>query len=119
MTIIKVMETCERFKIHFAAQVKRHLQAIDRQYHSLIRKMIDEQLTFEPGVQTRNRKPVHPPSPFDAGWEIRSGPNNRFRVFYDINQEECEVDVLAIGEKEGNRLYIGGQAITSSEETEP
>lgn len=112
------MEPCERFEIVYASQIKQHLQAIERKYHTLIRKTIEEQLTFDPNIETRNRKPVYPPAPFDAAWEIRFGPNNRFRVFYDVNPEECAVDVLAIGEKERNRLYIGGEEVGSGEVAE-
>lgn len=109
------METCERFEINYASQVKRQLQVIDRKYHSLIRKEIEAQLVFEPDLQTRNRKLVHPPAPFDAGWEIRFGPINRFRVFYDVYRERCEVVVLAIGQKEGSRLVIGNVTVGNEE----
>jgi len=40
---------------------------------------------------------------------LRFGPKNTFRVFYDVNREEKAVSVLAIGVKEGNRLFIGGE----------
>jgi hypothetical protein len=30
-------------------------------------------------------------------------------VFYEVNHEEKIVSVLAIGVKDGNRLFIGGQ----------
>jgi hypothetical protein len=36
-------------------------------------------------------------------------PIDSFRVFYDVNHEEKAVSVLAIGVKEGSRLFIGGQ----------
>ena len=66
---------------------------------------------FEPGVETRNRKPLRQPAPLAAEWEIRFGPENRFRVLYEIHEDEREVHVLAIGEKEGNRLLIGGEEV--------
>ena len=48
----------------------------------------------------------------EAGdWEIRFGPKNRFRVFYEVNQERDEVHILAIGVKIGNRLFIGGKEV--------
>lgn len=49
------------------------------------------------------------PSPFGASWELRFGPNNRFRVLYDIDEIEMSVNILAIGEKEGNRMFYGGE----------
>ncbi len=55
-------------------------------------------------VETRNRKPLMQPASFDSTWEIRFGPDYRFRVLYDIDQEEREVHILAIGVKVGHRL---------------
>lgn len=91
--------------------VKGHVKAIGRQYCSLIRRTIGEQLTFEPLRETRNRKPLKRPAWFGTIWEIRFGPNNRFRVFYRVDPENREVFVLAVGEKQGNRLVIGGEEI--------
>lgn len=93
-----------RFALRFAPEVVTHLDTVERKYHSLIRKTIDGQLTFEPETETRNRKLLEQPAPYDATWELRFGPKNRFRVFYAI--EDQEVWILAIGVKEGNRLLI-------------
>jgi hypothetical protein len=76
-----------------------------------LREKIGEPLQFEPGVETRNRKPLRQPAAFSAGWEIRFGPDNRFRVLYDIDPEARAVHILAIGEKEGNRLRVGGEEV--------
>jgi hypothetical protein len=84
---------------------------IERKYHSLIRTTIENELQFGPDVETRNRKPLKRPITFEAEWELRFGPDNRFRVFYDINIESHEVHILAIGVKEGNRLFIGGKEV--------
>lgn len=97
----------QHFKLIYDTEVVVHLQAIERKYHSLIRSGIEEQLSFEPGVETRNRKPLERPAPFPARWELRLGPNNRFRVFYRINYEEHAVYILAIGEKRRDQLFIG------------
>jgi hypothetical protein len=74
----------------------------------LIRSTIEERLQHEPEVETRNRKPLRRLPSFGATWELRFGPDNRFRVFYKVRRESSEVHVLAIGVKEGSRLYIGG-----------
>ena len=68
---------------------------------------IEEQLRFEPDVETRNRKPLKRPVIFDAQWEVRFGPDNRFRAFYKVNRQDSQVEILAIGVKQGNRLFIG------------
>ncbi len=99
------------YSLIYAPEVKKHLAAIEAKYHALIRQKIEEQLLFEPGAETRNRKPLRQPAPLAAEWEIRFGPDNRFRVLYEILEEGREVHVLAIGEKEGNRLLIGGEEI--------
>ena len=93
----------------YADEVKQHLRAIEPKYHSLIQSEIEGQLRFEPEVETRNRKPLKRPIAFGADWELRLGPNNRFRVFYQVNAESRQVRVLAIGVKDRNRLYFGGE----------
>ena len=82
---------------------------IEPRYYSLIRDGIEELLQFQPDIETRNRKPLKRPVTFGAQWELRFGPSNMFRVFYKINRDEYQVEILAIGIKRGNRLYIGGQ----------
>ena len=99
------------FTIRYDKQIKRHLRAIDAKYHSLIRKVIEKQLLFDAETETRNRKPLRQPAPFDATWEIRFGPNNRFRVLYGIDPELREVQIQAIGVKTGSRLIVGGEEI--------
>ncbi len=65
-------------------------------------------MAYAPEEATRNRKPLGQPAPFGATWELRSGPKNRFRVFYEVDAAaERRVFVLAVGVKEGNRLSIG------------
>jgi mRNA-degrading endonuclease RelE of RelBE toxin-antitoxin system len=97
------------FTIIFARRVKEHFQAIETKYHSLIRTAIDEQLRFEPDRESRNRKPLNRSGPFDAGWELRCGSDNRFRIFYNMDMKNRRVEIQAIGVKERNRLFIGGE----------
>jgi|SRR5579884_795096 len=97
----------------FAPQAIEHLDRIASKYHGLLRRAIHEQLTHAPLEETRNRKPLDPPAPFGASWELRSGADNRFRVFYEVDAEAHEVQVLAIGMKERNRLLIGGEEYES------
>ena len=101
------------YTLIYAPEVKRHLEAIERRHYSLIRATIEEQLQFEPDVETRNRKPLRQPAVLEAQWELRFGPDNRFRVFYEINQESSTVYILAIGVKERERLLIGGEEVDS------
>jgi mRNA-degrading endonuclease RelE of RelBE toxin-antitoxin system len=95
------------FTLFFAPEVGNHLRSIERKYHSLIRETINEQLRHSPTLVARNRKPLHQPAPFGATWELRCGPNNRFRVFYEVDENKQTVLILAIGFKQGNRLIVG------------
>jgi mRNA-degrading endonuclease RelE of RelBE toxin-antitoxin system len=99
-----------RFRIVYDREVIGQLAAIDARHYSLIRRTIEEQLTMQPDVETRNRKALRPPSAFGTAWELRFGPDNRFRVFYTVDRADARVDVLAIGEKSGSVLRIGGEA---------
>ena len=109
MTIIRVMAKKQPFTLVYADEVKDHLRAIEAKYHSVIQTEIESQLLHEPDVETRNRKPLKRPIIFGADWELRLGPDNRFRVFYQVNTESREVRVLAVGVKDRNRLYFGGE----------
>ncbi len=100
-----------RFTIVYAPITKQHLRTIEAKYYSLIRAVVDEQLSFEPTTETRNRKPLKRPVVFMATWELRFGPHNRFRVYYDVDLEQVKVSILAIGSKESNRVVIGGEEI--------
>jgi mRNA-degrading endonuclease RelE of RelBE toxin-antitoxin system len=106
-----IMVRRRAYTLAFASEVTKHLRAIDAKYHGLIREKIGEQLRFEPDTETANRKPLRPPAPFGATWEIRFGPDNRFRVLYDLNQAARVVQIMAIGEKQKERLIIGGEEV--------
>jgi len=100
MSIIMVMMVrSKQFRLVYASRIKQHLLAVAPQYHSLIRQTIEEQLAFQPDVETQNRKPLQNPAIFNATWEIRSGPNNCFRVYYDVDRTLNEVVILAVGVK--------------------
>lgn len=101
----------QRFAIVYAPITKQHLRTIEAKYYSLIRAVVDEQLSFEPTIETRNRKPLKRPVVFMATWELRFGPHNRFRVYYDVDLEQALISILAFGVKEGNRVMIGGKEI--------
>ncbi len=75
-----------------------------------MRETIKEQLSFAPQQETRNRKPLErSPGPYGATWELRCGPDNRFRIFYEVETESQEVWILAIGVKDQARLFIAGK----------
>ena len=65
---------------------------------------IKAQLSFEPTVETRNRKRLRPNRL--AEWELRI---REVRVFYDVDERAGRVKVVAIGCKKGTRLFIRGE----------
>jgi len=101
----------QRFELIYAPVTKFHIRAINKKYYSLIRISIENALAHDPGVQTMNRKPLKRQVAFEAEWELRFGPDNKFRVFYDIDIETRRVYILAIGVKARDRLFIGGKEV--------
>jgi hypothetical protein len=98
------------FRIIYAPDVARHLEAIDRKFISLIQNTIEDQLQYEPDAKTTNRKPLQFASQYGE-WELRFGPNNRFRVIYKTSASERTVWIGAVGEKRGNKIYMGGEEV--------
>jgi mRNA-degrading endonuclease RelE of RelBE toxin-antitoxin system len=99
------------FNVSYDEGTKEQLRAIPTKYHTLVRTVIKEQLLFDPEKETHNRKPLRQPAPFESTWELRFGPENRFRVLYGVDHERREVQIQAIGVKKGNRLFVGGKEI--------
>ena len=98
-----------KFKLQFAPEAAEHVRSVEKKYYHLIQDTLKSQLSYEPNTETRNRKPLVPPAPWGATWELRFGPSNRFRAFYEFDEAERIVWVLAIAVKEGNRLFVGGK----------
>lgn len=105
------MSRVRPFTLSYDPATREQLRSIEPKYHSLIRGVVEEQLRFEPETQTRNRKPLVQPSPIEATWELRLGPDNRLRVLYGVDRERREVQVLAIGVKKGSRLFVAGKEV--------
>lgn len=81
----------------------RALKGIDR---SRILDAIEEQLLYQPQAVTRNKKLLRP-NPI-APWELRV---RNLRIFYDVDEHSKTVEILAIGEKIGNTLFIDDKEI--------
>lgn len=99
------------FAVEFAESVKIHIRALSARERGIVFQAIEEQLVDQPLTVTRNRKPMRPNS--IAPWELRVGS---LRIFYEIVAEESDVvRILAVGRKEGNRLFIAGQEVSLDE----
>jgi mRNA-degrading endonuclease RelE of RelBE toxin-antitoxin system len=95
------------YSIEFAQSVREQLRAFTARQRTTVLGAIEEQLSYQPLVETKQRKLLRP-NPL-APWELRVG---NFRVFYEVAADEPDtVRILAVGQKRGNKLYIGGQEI--------
>lgn len=65
---------------------------------------VNEQLTHEPRVETRNRKQLRPNKV--AEYELRI---EKFRVFYDVDDSVKAVKIVMVGHKDGNKLIVRGK----------
>ncbi|MCA9440885.1 MAG: type II toxin-antitoxin system RelE/ParE family toxin [Candidatus Omnitrophica bacterium] len=95
------------YRILYSREVEGHLRTLSARQRAMVFAKVDESLVHEPGVETRNRKPMRP-NPV-APWELRIGD---LRVYYDVEDEpEKLVTILAVGIKDRNRVLIGGREI--------
>lgn len=67
---------------------------------------IRTQLTYQPSVETKNRKKLRY-NPI-ATWGLRSG---MYRVFYEVDEDNRIVSIVAIGHKVHNILLIKGKEV--------
>jgi hypothetical protein len=103
--------TNKPFRLVYDTEFISQIRFIERKYHSLIRITHEQQLSFEPGVETYKRKALTRATSFGARWELRLGDDNEFRVFYSVYPDKAEVHILAVGIKRSERLYIGGKEV--------
>jgi mRNA-degrading endonuclease RelE of RelBE toxin-antitoxin system len=95
------------YDILFEPDAVEHLQGFSARAQSTVLDQIEVQLTYQPDMETRNRKRLRPNSL--APWELRIG---EIGVFYDVNADAGSVRVIAVGRKDGSRLIIGGEEIS-------
>jgi mRNA-degrading endonuclease RelE of RelBE toxin-antitoxin system len=96
-----------RFQIEYSPEAEDHLRALTVRQQRIVLDAVDEQLSHEPAVETRNRKQMRP-NPL-APWELRVG---KLRVYCDVDDEQAfTVFVRAVGIKERNQVAIGREVI--------
>lgn len=99
------------YQIEFSPEVEDHLRVLAVRQQQTVLAAIVEQLSYPPTVETRNRKRMRA-NPL-ASWELRV---DNLRVYYDILEatEPIALDTVcirAVGVKERNRVFIGGEEI--------
>ena len=92
------------YSIEYSPDAEDHLRFLTARQQAIVLDTVDEQLTHQPTVETRNRKPMRP-NPL-ALWELRI---DTLRVYYDVEDiPEPKVYIRAVGIKERNRIRIAG-----------
>jgi hypothetical protein len=96
-----------RCHIADATDTEEHLRTLTVRRRATVLDAVDEQLAYQPGTETRRRKPMRP-NPL-APWELRVG---NLRVYYGIrNDPKPTVMIRAVGLKLRGRVRIGRQEI--------
>ena len=70
------------YTIQYSPETEEHLGALTARQRSMIFDAVDDQLTHQPTVETKHRKPMRP-NPI-APWELRIG---KLRVYYDVQDD--------------------------------
>ena len=92
------------YSIEYSPDAEDHLRFLTARQQAIVLDTVDEQLSHQPMVETRNRKPMRP-HPL-APWELRIGT---LRVSYDVEDTpEPKVYIRAVGITERNRVRIAG-----------
>jgi len=94
------------YNIQFSENALIDLEYFRKFDQKIILAGIEQNLNHQPSTQTKNRKPLR--SNDLAKWELRIEQN---RIFYDVLEEAKIVDVVAIGRKEHNKLFIRGEEV--------
>ena len=92
------------FRLAFTPEAVEDLRFLRSYDQRRILDSVQEQLQYQPGQETRNRKRLRPNEL--AEWELRIGT---FRVFYNVDEAEDLVKVEAVGYKRGNVLFVHGE----------
>jgi mRNA-degrading endonuclease RelE of RelBE toxin-antitoxin system len=93
------------YQIRISPEALEHLDALTARQAAIVYDGLESQLTHEPLVETKNRKPMRA-NPL-AAWELRIG---NLRVYYDVEEEpKPVVRVRAVGVKDRNLVRIGSE----------
>ena len=94
------------YEIEFSGNAIKDLEYFKKFESNIIVTGVEQNLIYEPSLETTNRKPLRPNDL--ASWGLRI---DRYRVFYNILEEEQKVDIVAVGWKEHNKLFIRGKEV--------
>ncbi len=92
------------YSIEYTPKAAQDLKWFKKREQKIILDGIDENLCYEPTIETRNRK--HMRSNDVAEWELRLGD---FRILYNVDEIVRIVEIQRVGEKRGNRFFVRGR----------
>jgi len=92
------------YEIEFTQSALEDLLSFRKFDQKQIIECIETQLSYEPAVETRNRFRMRPNEV--AEWELRI---DRFRVFYNVEEQVRIVSIEVVGFKIGSQLYVRGK----------
>jgi mRNA-degrading endonuclease RelE of RelBE toxin-antitoxin system len=96
-----------QFRIEYADTAIRHLGGFTARQRALILDIVPLQLSHQPTVRTRNRKPLR--DNWLAPWELRIGD---IRVYFDVEADPAPVvTIRAIGVKSRDQVLIDGEEV--------
>jgi mRNA-degrading endonuclease RelE of RelBE toxin-antitoxin system len=90
--------------IEFTPEAIEDLKSFRKFEQQTIISGIDNQLRYEPTVETRNLFRMRPNDV--AEWELRIG---KYRVFYNVENDVQIVSIEVVGFKIGNQLFVRGK----------
>ncbi len=94
----------DQYKVEFTERAAGQLGQFAKSARNVILDSVRSQLIHQPNVETRNRKLLRESDLAD--WELKV---RKYRVFYDLDQNQKIVRIVAVGYKEHNNLYIEGK----------
>ena len=95
------------YQIWYSPDAEGHLRHLTARERAIVLDAVDRQLTHQPTVETRNRRPMRPS--LIAPWELRIG---HLRVYYDVDKSPVAVvRIRAVGVKERNHVRIGTEVV--------
>ena len=95
------------YEIRWSPEARDHLATLPAHQRALAVDGVERHLTGQPDEPSRKLKLLRD-NPL-AALELRLGD---LRVFYDVNENDNAIEVVAVGIKEHNCLRIAGEEFT-------
>lgn len=95
-----------QFQIEYRHTARLQVQKLTKRQQVTLADAVERHLSWEPLVETRNRKPLEDSEL--GSWELRIGD---LRAYYDVFVEQRIVRVLLVGVKVRDLVLIDGKLV--------